>query len=284
MVNIELFPKNLQKLDIFLSIYFYLLKGIISLLTYAYNKGMSLFTVKHSLAAITVIKRQIRSWLKAINIIVSIVFFCFYGLMMFINRDSLPLLIAYSGMLLVAVVVFIIGFIFETKEEDDKEVKRSKKRTRKAIKQVCKVIKYVCNFFAIGFTVAMMFITSDFNVASIAGVIASSTFLVIQIIFNIIGVLFDRYIEMLRLGFKLDVDNSDIVKMVDPLGEKDRRVQREVDEMEGNSEFTDAEQEIVDELTYVAHNQEEKKKKSLRERLEKNLEKLKEAKKKGRNN
>ena len=245
---------------------------------------MSLFTVKHSLAAITVIKRQIRSWLKAINIIVSIVFFCFYGLMMFINKDSLPLLIAYSGMLLVAVVVFIIGFIFETKEDDDKEVKRSKKRTRKAIKQVCKVIKYVCNFFAIGFTVAMMFITSDFNVASIAGVIASSTFLVIQIIFNIIGVLFDRYIEMLRLGFKLDVDNSDIVKMVDPLGEKDRRVQREVDEMEGNSEFTDAEQEIVDELTYVAHNQEEKKKKSLKERLEKNLEKLKEAKKKGRNN
>lgn len=245
---------------------------------------MSLFTVKHSFAAITLIKKQIKSILKCINIIVQCIFFCFYGMMIYINRESLPLLIAYSIMLGVSLIVFIIGFIFETKEDDDKKIKRLKKKTRKRIKQICRFIKYACQFFAIGFTVAMMIITSNFNVITVAGTIASSTFLVIQIIFNVIGILFDRYIEMLRLGLKLDVDNSDIMKVVDPLGEKSKKVQKEVDEMEGKSEYSDYEQEIVDDLRYVAHEQETKKKQTLTEKLKENLDKLKEAKKNKRKN
>nr|MCR5564824.1 hypothetical protein [Gammaproteobacteria bacterium] len=162
---------------------------------------------------------------------------------------------------------------------DERRVKRNKRKTRKVIKQICRAIKYLCIVFAIGFTITMMIVTSDFNAATIASTIASATFLVIQIIFNVFGVLFDRYIEMLRLGLKLDVDNSDIVKMVDPLGEKNRKVQREVDELEGNSEFNDYEQAIVDDLKYTAHNQETVKKQTLKDKLQRNLEILKEAKK-----
>ena len=89
---------------------------------------------------------------------------------------------------------------------------------------------------------------------------------------------------MLRLGLKLDVDNSDIMKVVDPLGEKSKKVQKEVDEMEGKSEYSDYEQEIVDDLRYVAHEQETKKKQTLTEKLKENLDKLKEAKKNKRKN
>lgn len=240
---------------------------------------MSLVSVKHSLAAFGLIKKQIKRILKTINIIVQIVFFLFYGFMIYTHRDSIPMMIAYGAMLLVSIFVFIAGLALETKDEDEKAVKKLKKRTRKKIKRICKVIKYICNIFAIGFTIATMFLLNSWDILTIASTIASSIFLAIQIIFNVIGILFDKYIEMLRLGIKLDVDDSGIMKVVDPLGEQNKKAQKEVDAMEGRNEYNDYEQKIVDDLRMTAHDHEVKKKETLKEKLKENLQKIKDAKK-----
>lgn len=196
---------------------------------------------KHSVSAIKIIKNDLLKIKKIINIVVQIVFFAYCLYLIFSNLDSIPYIITYSLILLISIVSIIIEPRFRTKEGDDRKEKRLKKKQRRIVGIILRGSKYLCKLVAI--IVAIIEIsTSAASDLSILATIGSSVLLLIQIIYDFVVLLVNKYIDILQIAIEEDIRSSKMLQFA--LGFANKKYVKDIKEDEKT--YTEDERKILE--------------------------------------
>ena len=199
------------------------------------------FTTKHTMASIDIIKSQLSKLLKWLSIIVSIIFAAYYAFLIYINLDSVFYIVAYSVLLAASLAAFICEILLNRPNKyDSKLVKKIKTKHKKTATLVINIVKYCAKLFTIGLALYEI-IKYDHSELEIISLIGSTLFLGIQIIFEFVVHIVNKYIDYIRLGVELDMNESGILQMA---GYK-KTLSKVADRLEGIEIYSDNEKEII---------------------------------------
>lgn len=202
---------------------------------------MTFFTTKHTMASIDIIKSQLSKILKWLSIIVSIIFVAYYAYLIYINLDSVFYIVAYSVLLAASVSAFICEIALSRPNKyDSKLVKKIKTKHKKTASLVINIVKYCAKLFTIGLALYEV-IRYDHSRMEIISLIGSTLFLGIQIIFEFVIHLVNKYIDYIRLGVELDMSDSGIVQALN----YKKTLSKTADRLEGIEIYSEDEKEII---------------------------------------
>lgn len=231
----------------------------------------SLVSTKNTLAAISIIQRQLKKTIKIVDIVIQISFILYYGFLIFSNIDHIGYLVLYSIMTAISITVFILSFVLSKKKENENHIETERRKSRnKLIKNIFKYIKY-----AIKLTVIIIafyeIATVDNSSTKIILTVISIILLIIQIILDFAVMLLLRWIDYLKIAIKEDIESSSILKLGGPSKLFHNFTSKMADKMEGVEKYTEKEKNILsdieEEKSIQEQNKKDKKKRSLHDNI-----------------
>lgn len=162
---------------------------------------------KHSLSAIKIIKNDLMRIKKIFNYVVQVLFMAYFLYLIFTNLDSLPYIIIYSLILALSIAAFFIEPFFKNKEDDERQTKRLKKKQRRIYTFILHSSKYILKLAAIGVAIYEIATTNASEIYVIA-TIASGIILIMQVAYDFIVLLANRYMDIFQLAIEEDIRSS----------------------------------------------------------------------------
>lgn len=211
-------------------------------------------TLNHTLSAIRIIKRELSKIKKVLNIGVQIAFVLYCLYLIFSNFDSLPYIIIYSFVLVLSLVTTMIEPFYKIDENDQKNVKRQKKKHKRVVFIFIKSLKYLFKLVAISIAIYEI-ATKGATDLSILATIGSGVLLLIQVIYDSITMLVNRYMDLLQIAVEEDIRGSKMMQFVLNFNHKDYVQELKDDE----KTYTDEEKKLLWLLENADRLEEEKK-------------------------
>ena len=138
--------------------------------------------------------RDIRKVAFWISLSVQILFLAYYGWSIYNSIDSLPFLIVYSCLALVAIVSFINFLV----------VHKSKEKKNKVFNRILRISKYIINGVTLGLNAYQLFSADTSSDLQIILLGISGIFWLVNIVVEIIRGAIEYYIELFMVAFKAD--------------------------------------------------------------------------------
>lgn len=198
---------------------------------------------KHSTAAIKIIKNDLSKIKTIINYVVNIIFVAYCLYFIFSNLDSAPYIIVYSFILCITVATFLLEPKFKSKDEDERKLKRLKKKQRRIVFFFLKSFKYICKAAALIIAVFEISTAPTSDLAIIATIL-SGIVLILQIIYDFVILLVNRYLDILQIAIEEDLRSSKTLQFFVRFANKD--IIKEL--KEDRKTYTDDELRILEEL------------------------------------
>lgn len=209
--------------------------------------------LSHTLSAVRIIKRELSKIKKILNIVVQSIFLVYFLYLIFSNLDSLSYVIIYSIILSVSLASILIEPVYKIDTNDEKSVIRSKKKQRRIALMCLKSMKYVCKLVAILIAIYEI-VTHGATDLSILATIGSGILLLIQVIFDSIVLLVNRYVDLLQLALEEDIRSSKLIQFALNFNHKDFVNELKEDE----KTYTEEEKRIIYMLENADRLEEEK--------------------------
>lgn len=176
---------------------------------------------KHSISAVKIIKNDLSRIKKIINYAVNIVFVSYCLYLIFSNLDSIPYIVIYSLILAITIATFFIEPKLKSKEDDERKTKRLKKKQRIFVMLILRSLKYVCKAIAIVIAVYEIATSASVSDLSIIATIVSGIILLLQIIYDFVVLLVERYLDILQIAIEEDIRSSKTLQFVIRFANKD---------------------------------------------------------------
>lgn len=227
---------------------------------------MAFIETKHTFAAIDIIKKELSKIANVLSIILMILFSLFYVGSIIININSIFHIIAYSVLLLAVIVTFIVETALKIKNSDFRKEARIKEEKRRLAILIIKIIRYLTQFAIISVALIFSFVNNSFDsnflIAIVTGVIW-----VLSIIMDIVLSTINKYVDYLKIGFKLDFDESFATKIIFSEQYKLMKMENKKLQLEHEKKYTDQEYKIVSLLIERAEQVKSESKKEIEEKL-----------------
>ena len=227
---------------------------------------MAFIETKHTFAAIDIIKKELSKIANVLSIILMILFSLFYVGSIIININSIFHIIAYSVLLLAVIVSFIVETALKIKNSDFRKEARIKEEKRRLAILIIKIIRYLTQFAIISVALIFSFVNNSFDsnflIAIVTGIIW-----VLSIMMDIALSTINKYIDYLKIGFKLDFDESFATKIIFSEQYKLMKLEKEKLQLEHQKKYTDQEYKIVSLLMDRAEQVKSESKKEIEEKL-----------------
>ena len=227
---------------------------------------MAFIETKHTFAAIDIIKKELSKIANVLSIILMILFSLFYVGSIIININSIFHIVAYSVLLLAVIVSFIVETALKIKNSDFRKEARIKEEKRRLAILIIKIIRYLTQFAIISVALIFSFVNNSFDsnflIAIVTGIIW-----VLSIMMDIALSTINKYIDYLKIGFKLDFDESFATKIIFSEQYKLMKLEKEKLQLEHQKKYTDQEYKIVSLLMDRAEQVKSESKKEIEEKL-----------------
>ena len=138
--------------------------------------------------------RDVRRVTFGISLSVQILFLAYYGWSIYNSIDSLPFLIVYSCLALVAIVSFINFLV----------VHKSKEKKNKVFNRILRILKYIINGVTLGLNAYQLFSADTSSDLQIILLGISGIFWLVNIVVEILRAAVEYYVELLMVAFKTD--------------------------------------------------------------------------------
>ncbi len=215
-------------------------------------------TFSHSLSAFKLIKGELNKLKKILNVVVQLVFVAYCLYLIFSNLDSLAYIIIYSLIFVLTIFTFIIEPVYKIDIDDNKAIKRLKRKERKVVLLFIKSLKYICKMSSIVVAIIEIALQGATDLSIIATIV-SGIILIVQIIFDVIVLLVNRYMNILQLAIEEDIRSSKKLQFFLKFSHKDY-----LDELNEDREtYTEDELAILEKLANIDKVQEEERRKKL---------------------
>ena len=227
---------------------------------------MAFIETKHTFAAIDIIKKELSKIANVLSII-GMIFFSLINVGLIIhNLNSIFHIIAYSVLLLAVIVSFIVETALKIKNSDFRKEARIKEEKRRLAILIIKIIRYLTQFAIISVALIFSFVNNSFDsnflIAIVTGIIW-----VLSIMMDIALSTINKYIDYLKIGFKLDFDESFATKIIFSEQYKLMKLEKEKLQLEHQKKYTDQEYKIVSLLMDRAEQVKSESKKEIEEKL-----------------
>lgn len=204
---------------------------------------MSLITVKHTYLAYKMVLKELSILKKVLNYIIQTFFLSYYVYLIVTHLDSPVRLALYSVLLAVLIVSFIIDLCVRDKENDTRKVKKTRKENKKKIRFGMSIVKYLVKVATIVLTIIDLVVYGVSDLALI--LLAVSIVMIIASVASDVAIyLVEKYASMMYLAVKLDIENSEAIKMVSDIV-KETKGQESISDEEY---YTDAELKTIEYL------------------------------------
>ena len=138
--------------------------------------------------------RDIRRVTFGISLAVQILFLAYYGWSIYNSIDSLPFLIVYSCLALVAIVSFINFLVVHKKKE----------KKNKVFNRILRISKYIINGVTLGLNAYQLFTATARTDLQIILLGISGIFWLVNIVVEILRAAVEYYFELFRVALKTD--------------------------------------------------------------------------------
>lgn len=184
--------------------------GIISkIVDKAVDKNLSF---DNTVACISKIKKDVKNIIKAIDIIVQIIFIGFYVYMLCTHLDKPISMTIY--IVLVSISSLFLLFNLFTIATKNKRILRIKQRV---IKRTVSIVKMCIQTVVIGVSIYEI-VRNGSTDAKLLLTITSSAFLLINICATLLGYYINNMIDMLAISFKLDSERNVLFRFTERKG------------------------------------------------------------------
>lgn len=240
----------------------------------------------HTMATIDFIKDDLKKLMLVFSVCSMAFFAVYYPYLIFKNVSSIPHLVAYPILFATAIISFVLEMVFKKKEEDTRKEQRKKVEKERFAGIFIKSFKYLAK----GLTVALSISATIKNPNTDLSIILtglSCVLLFVQILFEIIVALANRYIDYFKMALDMDMKAGKLTKLIfhkriasDKLEEINYDVQGEEDyytkqELKIRKKLDEAAREYKKETTEKRENRNKKNKAEIKEYKKQNREKLK---------
>ncbi len=167
------------------------------------------FWIDKTIASFDIVFSDIKRILRISRLLISIIMIAFYTYSVFSSLSTPHLLVINSIMLGLLIISFLVDRIFENIEKKNKKVKKVISRTLTYFKHL---VKLVATSFAI-----YELVSFDLSILQTIATLFTTICVIIQITMDIIILIFERYIRIIKKGMELDKEeffNSNTVKNV----------------------------------------------------------------------
>jgi len=233
---------------------------------------MSLITVKHTYLAYKMILKELSILKKVLNYIIQAFFLGYYIYLIVTHLDSVVRLVLYSVLLAVLVASFIIELCVRDKDTDTRKEKKERKENKKKVQLGIKIVKYLAKIGTIVLTVIDIVFYGGTDLAIVL-LAVSIIMLVLKVAADVAIYLVEKYASMMYLAVKLDIEQSEAIKMVSDIVKETKGQQTLSDE----EYYTESELKTIELLKEEAGDNlepapiEEKKKEKLGTRIFKSI-------------
>lgn len=169
---------------------------------------MALICYDHTYSVFLKLKRDLKRFQRAVDILVQLIFIAYNGYLLYTNIDRLLYCIIYAVLLALCVGYFL--FTVYTMNNNSKNIK---KNVKPKVKQGVNIAKYIIKLIIIGLAVYEL-CTTEYTTMKLATTIASSISLLVQILINLITRYVNNYIDLFIESIKMDYENSSALKVL----------------------------------------------------------------------
>ena len=207
---------------------------------------------KHTLGSISFIKNEVLKIAKVTSIIIQVITALFYAYMAVVNYQSWVYEIAYALLFIASVVLFILGLVYQKKDEDEAEAASKKKQHFKRAKFLLKSLNYVVRLFLIGIAVFAIITNANTSNAFLLTTMVSGTLFFIGLTMEIIGFLVLRYVDYLTFAINRDIEENAVLNVAKNVANPMKFMEAITDRMAGRKEeertFTSKEEAMEDNI------------------------------------
>ena len=174
----------------------------------------------HTRSSIDRINRQLKVMRYLFSFSSSVLFILYYVYLIVIHLDSIPYLITYSVLLGVSVLLFFINLYFLLKKGKSRLEKRlniERKRRWMLSLRIAKALIRIATISLAGYDL----LTNGGSDLELISFILSILVFVVNIVINIIIEITLRDIDMLKLSFEMDIEQSKILSRLTSREEKE---------------------------------------------------------------
>ena len=238
--------------------------------------------LKYTIAAFNKIKSELLK-LRDIFSKISLAFFiCYYAYLIYQHYTSIPHLVAYIIMFLCVVSAYLIKQIYKAREakshKDEKIDKEQKKKHMFAVD----IIKYLAKGLTVVLALSSIMKNHDSDILFVSTIV-SVVIYGVQVLFEVVGTILEKYIEYIIVGFNMDMENGQITKHFQSKEERQLiKSEKELCEAKNESFYTEKENEIrhllADEVN-AKKDEKENTKKEIKQKTKENRKQLAQVKK-----
>ena len=219
-------------------------------------------------AAITILQDEISFFLRIIGIVIQTITIGFYGVMVYLNYQSVPRVVAYTVLTVVSLTLFILGFVLSPREGDMEEQAKKRRRQKQKVTLIFKTLNYVARLGLI--VLALIDIVA--GTATQVGIVAttvSGILFISGLLLEIIAQLVIHYTDFLGFALSRDVEEHRILSGIGETRQNPYHIVEKVtDVLAGNKQnpkddLTPRQKRLDDKL--MGQYQENKSKKAVKE-------------------
>ena len=171
---------------------------------------MAIIETKHTGSRINKVKSDLIKTITVISCISMILFLAYYIYLMTLNLNEIIYLIAYSGLIALILLLFVVELSLKENKKLLKNEKRLVTEKKRKVKKVIKVLKFSIKAVLVGLAIYETITNFNLKISNIIN-ICSAIILLTQILIEIIVNYIIKQIDYFRLSIELDFKDSNVL-------------------------------------------------------------------------
>ncbi len=220
--------------------------------------------IKHTMARIEKIQQDLRRVVKAVGIIGILSFLAYYAYLAIANAHEPFYLIIYSCLTAIIFAFFCVEVFLREQKKLPTHKQRLRTEKKRKYETIIKCIKYVAKAALVG--VALYETATNFSISlSNAINICSAIFLVLQILLDFVILYVVKQMDYFKLSFKLDCDESWVLKKLFMQEQNEEKV---LAELKGEEYYSPQQEKMMQTLKEDAKNYQKRKGEEHKQRMD----------------